>query len=408
MWARVKLDIAWSDLAYGLRRCVITPDRVLLEESIERRSSAAGNALVCFSVRTAFDLALQTLEFSPGSEILFSALNIKGMAKIARRFELVPVPLDLELDSMLPSPDAIERAITPRTRALVVAPLFGTRGDLSPLIAAARRHGLRVIEDCAQAFSGPSYSGHPESDVSMFSFGPLKFATALGGALVHVRDPVLLEVMRKRASSYPVLSTSAYAGRVLKFAALKLVSARPVLAMLTSVWRLTGRDYEDALAEPVRGVAPLGSLHQIRRRCPAAMLALLERRLFGFEAAGLAPRIHAGRRLLALLSGVVVCPGAGNPTHQFWAFPILVENPSRVMRALRRAGFDAATLRRSATVAPPGDRPWLDPVVAREALARLLVLPCYEGMPERELRRQAETIRLACASPACNPTPERA
>ena len=61
--------------------------------------------------------------------------------------------------------------------------------------------------------------------------------------------------------------------------------------------------------------------------------------------------------------------------------------------ALRAAGFDGATLRRSATVAPPEDRPKLDPVAAREALAHLLVLPCYDGIPDKELQRLADVVR---------------
>jgi len=408
MWVRVKLDIGWSDLAFGLRRCLFAPDRAELERRLERWFSSAGDAIVCFSVRSGFDLALQALDLPPGSEILFSALNIKRMVKIAQRQALLPVPLDLDLDRMLPKPDAIERALTPRTRALVLAPLFGTRPDPTPLIAVARRHGLRVIEDCAQAFSGRGYGGHADADISMFSFGPLKFATALGGALLRVRDPALLEAMQKLQADYPVQPTRAYAGRLLKFTGLKLVTARPVLGALTRALRIAGHDYEDALSDSVRGVASLGSATQIRRRCSVAMLALLEQRLLGFEPARLEQRSRSGRRLLDLLAGVVVCPGAQNPVHHFWAFPILVDDPDAVMRALRRAGFDAATLRRSATVTPPADRPQLDPVAAREALARLLVLPCYEGMPDRELRRQAAVIRRACAPrprSACIPTP---
>ena len=399
MWARMQLDIGWSDLVFGLRRALSAPDPRELERRIERCWSPAGDAIVCFSVRSGFDLALRALALPPGSEVLFSALNIKGMVEIARRHALVPVPLDLELGRMLPEPAVVERAITPAARALVVAPLFGARADLEPLFAVARRHGLRVFEDCAQAFSGRGYGGHEGADVSLFSFGPLKFATALGGAVLRVRDPALLEAMRELQAAYPVQATRTYAGRLVKFAVLKVVTSRAVLGVLTRALRAAGRDYEDALAESVRGVARLGSEAQIRRRCPAAMLALLERRLLRFEPARFAPRIRAARRLLELLEGVVVCPGAGHPLHHFWAFPILVDDPGAVMHALRHAGFDAATLRRSATVAPPADRPRLDPVVAREALARLLVLPCHAGIPDRELRRLAAVIRRACAAP---------
>jgi dTDP-4-amino-4,6-dideoxygalactose transaminase len=283
----------------------------------------------------------------------------------------------------------------------VVAPLFGTRGELSPLFAEAKRHGLRVIEDGAQAFAGRDWTGHPEADVTLFSFGPLKFATALGGALVHVRDPALLARMREIEAGWPVFSHAAYALRVLKFAGLKLVSTRPALAVLAGALRLAGRDYEDVVSEPLRGVASLGSPEAIRRRCPAALLALLERRVLAFGPERLAPRVVAGRRLLALLEGSVRCPAASSAVHHFWVFPVLVDDPAAVMQALRRAGFDASTLRRSATLAAPEGRPELEPQVAREALAHLLVLPCHEGMPERELRRQAAELRRACAASAC-------
>ena len=56
-------------------------------------------------------------------------------------------------------------------------------------------------------------------------------------------------------------------------------------------------------------------------------------------------------------------------------------------------GFDAATLRRSTAIAPPDDRPELDPVNARTALSRLIVLPCYPGMPISALAREADVLK---------------
>jgi len=123
------------------------------------------------------------------------------------------------------------------------------------------------------------------------------------------------------------------------------------------------------------------------------MLALLERRLTRFRSGDFAGRLAAGRVLAEALDGAVECPGLDNPVHNFWVFPILVDEPEAVMAALRREGFDGATLRRSATVAPPPDRPKLDPAIARAALARLVILPCYGAMPESELRRQAQLVR---------------
>src|SRR3546814_4011443 len=118
---------------------------------------------------------------------------------------------------MAPRLVLIERASGPNTRAIVVAHLFGARLDLDPVIELAHRKGLVVFEDCAQAFDGQAYKGHPESDVAMFSFGPLKTATALGGAILRVRDAGLRGKMGVIQDTYPVQPAGAYGKRVLKF-----------------------------------------------------------------------------------------------------------------------------------------------------------------------------------------------
>jgi dTDP-4-amino-4,6-dideoxygalactose transaminase len=395
MWSRTRLDIGWSDLAFGVRKCLVPPDRDKVEREIERFWSPEGDAIVCFSVRSGFDLTLQALNLPPGSEILFSALNVKGMLKIAKRNKLVSIPVDLDLDTMLPNLESLERAVTPESRAIVVAPLFGTRGDLSPVFEVARKFNLLVIEDCAQAFAGREFTGHEDAAVSLFSFGPLKYATALGGAVLRVRDAALLERMRAIQADYRIQDPRAYRKRLLKFAVLKVLTSRAVLGIVTRFFQRRGEDYEDSVSDAVRNVAPLGSSKKIRNRCCAPLLAVLQRRLARFRPSDFSGRIEAGRFLLEELDGVVSCPGTGNPIHNFWVFPILVDDPSGVMEKLRKQGFDGATLRRSATVAPPEDRSKLDPVTAREALSKLVILPCYRGIPKSELRRQAEIVRSA-------------
>lgn len=405
MWARARFDLSKRDIGYGLARCARSPDREALRDELETLWAPETNdTIACFSVRSGFDLLLQSLGLEEGSEILFSALNIRGMVKIARRLGHVPIPIDLELDTMRPSLESIERAITPRSKVIVVAPLFGTRFDIEPIVRLARRHGLFVVEDCAQAFCGLDFNGHESADVSMFSFGPLKFATALGGALLRVRDPDLLARMRAIEAGYPIQPTREYAGRLTKFGGLTLLTTRPVLGAVSKFFSARGKDYEDAVTDKVRGVAKLGSAKKIRRQCPAALLALMKRRITRFTDARLEPRRELGRLLLERLNGVVTCPGSANDIHNFWVFPILVDRPHDVMMGLRRHGFDAATLRRSTAIEPPEDRPELAPTNARSALKRLIVLPCYPGMPISALARQSSVIEeIVAESPAAPP-----
>src|SRR3546814_16036781 len=103
MWPRTQLKVGWGDLAFGLLTSLRKPDREVLVRRIEARWSPAGEALTCFSVRSGFDLTLQALALPPGSEILFSALNIKGMIRIVEKHGLVPVPVDIDLERLAPS-----------------------------------------------------------------------------------------------------------------------------------------------------------------------------------------------------------------------------------------------------------------------------------------------------------------
>ena len=392
MWSRLRLDIGWSDLGYAAWRCLLPPDRARAERAAEAAWSPA-DGLACLSVRTGFDLALQALALPPGSEILFSAINIQGMLRVAKRLELTAVPVDIDLQLAAPRLDMLERAITPRTRAIVVAHLFGTRLDLDPVIAVAKKYGLVVLEDCAQAFAGPGYVGHPQADVSMFSFGPLKTSTALGGAMLTVRDPALRARMRTLQASYPEQSRREYLTRVAKFAGLKIALSRPVFTLVFKLLDMRGVEFDTTIGDAVRNVAKLSSSKKLRKRPSAAMLAVMARRLRHFSQRNLAARAHAGERMRALLGDALAMPASASATHSYWVFPVLVDDPKAVMPALRAAGFDATNLPRSAAAAAPEDRPELEPETANQVMRHLMVLPCYPLIPEAALRRQAEVLK---------------
>lgn len=398
MWSRTRFDVGWRDLAFGVGRCLVPPDRAALARRVERRFSPDDDALACYSVRSGFDLLLQALDLPAGSEVLFSAVNIKGMVKAARRLDLVPVPVDLDLSRLAPRPEALERAIGPRSRVLVVAPLFGARLDLGPIAEIARRHGLFLVEDGAQAFAGPGHTGHPAADASLFSFGPLKTATALGGALARVADPALLARMRAIQAGYPVQATRPYLSRLLKFAALKSATYRLPARLVHRSFAAAEGDVDGKVTDAVRGLARQKGAKAIRQRPCGAMLALLERRLARFPAAGFAARVARAERLRGRLRGHVVCPGADNAEHGFWAFPIQLKDPAPAIAALRDHGFDAANVVSLLVVPAPEDRPELAPGVAEELLDGLVFLPCYGAMPAAEIDREADVLLRALAA----------
>jgi perosamine synthetase len=391
---RLRLDVSFADLVFAVGACIGARrgDR----EARLLDTWGDPNGVVCLSVRSAFDLLLDALALAPGDEVAFSAVTHPDMVRIAEAHGLRPLPVDLDLETLAPGPDALERAITPRTRLIVVAHLFGGRAELEPLVAVARRHGLLVVEDCAQCLRGPQDRGDEMADVSLFSFGAIKTATALGGALARVNDRRLAERMQARQDGWPVQPRLEYALRALKFSGLRVLGHPRVYWLFSRSLAAAGRDLDAVVNGSVRGFPRRELVRQIRRRPSAPLLAVLARRLSRFDAARLEARARAGRRLDAALPPNVVRPGraALDPTH--WVFPVVTNDRGKLIAALRRAGFDAAVATSSiASVSAPSDRPDLRPEEADRTLAGVVFLPAYPELGDRELARLAGEVAEA-------------
>src|SRR5918997_7215245 len=91
---------------------------------------------------------------SGGGEVLVSAVTHPDMVRIIEGHGLRAVPVDLDTTTLEPRIKLLQRALSPRTRTVLVAHLFGSRFDLDPIAAFARRHRLLLVEDCAQTFRG--------------------------------------------------------------------------------------------------------------------------------------------------------------------------------------------------------------------------------------------------------------
>lgn len=391
---RLRLDVSFGDLFFAAGACVGA--RREAREARLLRSWGDPQGVVCLSVRSAFDLLLTALSLAPGDEVAFSAVTHPDMVRIAEAHGLRALPVDLDPETLAPRADMLERAITSRTRLIVVAHLFGGRAELAPLVDVARRHGQLVVEDCAQCLRGPQERGHELADVSLFSFGAIKTATALGGALARVDDRHLAERMRARQERWPVQPRQEYALRVLKFVGLRVLGHPRVYWLFSRSLAAAGRDLDSVVNGAVRGFPGPELLRQIRRRPSAPLLALLARRLRRFDAARLEARARAGRLLGAALPPGVVRPGRTALDSTHWVFPVVTSDRAELIAALRRAGFDAAAATSSiASVSPPCDRPDLRPEEADRTLAGVVFLPAYPELGDRELARLASAVAKA-------------
>lgn len=390
LWPRKRLDIAWSDFCYGALRCLWPGGGC--SKRIESSWTSSGHALVCLSVRTGFDLLLQALRLPKESEVLMSALNVPGMMRVVRENGLKPVPLDLDGDSLRPTIQSVRQAITPQTRVLVTAHLFGARLNLAELNALARQRGLLAVEDCAQAFDGVPFAMPTECDVAMHSFGAIKTATALGGAVLTLRDADLAARMRAIQRRYPKQPRRHYLLRLAKYSALKALGSRLPFSALAHALTLAGIDYDAWLKKQVRGFDDAQFLRQLRQRPCAPLTDLLARRLRGFSSGRANNQQKRGLRLAARLGATFPTAGKDAERHTFDLFPLRVGNPKRALAALRRHGFDACAHGSMTTAAAPQDRPDLEPAQAQRLLDETVFLPLYREMPPAEVERMAEVI----------------
>jgi len=250
--------------------------------------------------------------------------------------------------------------------------------DLGPTVEISRRAGLPLIEDCAQAFLGPGESGYSGALASMFSFGPIKTSTALGGALTHVRASKLLEKMRALHAARPRQTQRCFAGRVARFLALSSIRGPSMFGFVQSTCAVLGIDFEARLEAAVRGFpgGPQAMLAGIRRQPSAPLLSLLARRLDSFDAANLALRVANGERLRAVAGRHL--PGHRQPIRTHWLVPFLARAPCEMIGALRAHGFDAAQGTTSLAVIGGAGSSWL---------SQLVYLPAYPEVSAPDFER---------------------
>ena len=392
MIPRGTLDIGWGDLLAALRFCVTRWDHRQEAARVERRW-AAGDTLACLSVRSGFDLVLQALDLPAASEVLVSAVTIGDMPRILIHHGLVPVPVDLDPERLSVNAASLEAAITSRTRAVLVAHLFGSRAPLDDVVRLARRHELVVFEDCAQMYDASGYHGHPESDVSMFSFGPIKTATALGGALLRFKDQALLGRCRKLQGSYPSQARREFLQRVALCAALKGLAQPAAFGAFVAACRVYGIDYDRVIARSLRSFPGPDLLARIRRRPCAPLLALLGRRLRRPARTSITRRVALARALDAELPAHLR-PGVRAMEHSHWMLPVCSRDPERLVRLLQAHGYDATRhASNMVVVAPATDRAADAPERALRTLAALLYLPVSPYLSEGDASRLACIVR---------------
>ena len=171
-------------------------------DAFEQEFAAYTGTKHCVGVANGLDalhLALLAMEIGAGDEVIVPSNTYIATWLAVSQCEATPVPVEPVESTYNLDPGRIEAAITPRTKAILPVHLYGQPADLDPVMALASKHGLRVLEDAAQAhgarYKGKRIGGH--GDVVSWSFYPGKNLGALGDAgAITTNDPKIADRIR--------------------------------------------------------------------------------------------------------------------------------------------------------------------------------------------------------------------
>ena len=170
------------------------PKKVLTFEKEFAARMQSRHALAVSSGTAAINTALAALGVGPGDEVILPAWTWHSCYNAIVLAGALPVFAEID-ESFNIDPADLEKKITPQTKVVMPVHLIGNPCDMDPILAVARKHRIKVVEDCAQSV-GASYKGRPLgslSDIGIYSLQINKTITAGEGGAVATNDPLLFE-----------------------------------------------------------------------------------------------------------------------------------------------------------------------------------------------------------------------
>jgi len=337
---------------------ILGPSVAALEEGIADYLGVR-HAVGVASGTDALLLTLRALGVGQGDEVIVPVYTFYATAEVVSLLGATPRFVDIDAKTYCIDPAEVEAAVTPRTRAIIPVHLYGHPADMAPILEIARRRGLAVIEDNAQAL-GAEYQGRKTGglgQVGCLSFYPSKQLGAYGdGGMVVTNDPALAETFRKlrthgwRAKYDPEMI--GWNSRLDELQAAVLLAKLGRLDGWNERRRRIAREYGQLLSGAPVGVP--GEAAYARHTYHLYVLRVRER-----------DRVQAHLRALGIASGVY--------------YPL----PLHLLRPYRHHGY------------APGAFPR-----AGRASEETLAIPLYPEMTGEQVRQVASCVREAVAAAA--------
>ena len=365
------------------------------------RLLGAGHVRACSTEygRMALYFILKSMDLPPGSEIIVPAFTFWVVPEITRVAGLTPVFADIDPSTFTLTGDAVRRALTPRTRAVLPTHLYGLACDMDPILELARQHDLKVIEDCAHSL-GAEYKGRMVGtlgDASFFSFQAFKPLNTFGGGLAWVRDAELARRVGALADA-EAWPTEKRVESILRQGRLQHTFIRPKVFTwsLFPVWYVasfTGSKPEERLWERVRPLAPLPDHYRGRFTNVQAAIGLAGLRR-------LPEYIERTRRharilddILGGVDGVTIPRIPAGQTHVYYQYCPYVPDSELVVKRCIRRGVDVAPMHVDVCTSMSLFG-WTGPAMpGAEHAATAVQVPVYESLQDAEVERVGRLVR---------------
>jgi len=226
-------------------------------------------AITCVNGSVALRLALMACGVKPGDEVIIPPYTFIATASIVGEANCVPVFVDIDPDTYNLDPVALEKAITPRTKAIIPVHFAGQACDMDAIMAIAKKHNLKVIEDTAHAHGG-EYKGKKLGsigDAGCFSFQSSKNLTSGEGGIVVTNDEQIANMVDSLRNVGRVKGGQWYEHHYLgcnyRITQLQTVILQHQLKRLEEQTQIRNENglYLNSLLEKIPGISPLTRGH---------------------------------------------------------------------------------------------------------------------------------------------------
>ena len=348
--------------------------------------------------RMAFYYILKAMNFPAGSQIVLPALTFWVIPEIAHLLGLELVFADVDPRSFNMTAASFEAAITPKTVAVVPTHLWGLPCDMDEIVAVARRHHVRVIEDCAHAL-GALYKGRATGtlgDAALFSFQTIKPLNTYGGGMAVAADPELVSRIRDLAYAEPWpaldrIKKKLWHGRVQRIATRPSIftwTMYPLVRFCSFMkWDFDGYFWED-----IRALDPLPSDYRERYTNVQAALGLEGLKYLDEWTERTQ---HHAQRMSALLSrvpGIRVPTVPGDRTHSYYQYCAYVPGRDEVVARCLKQGVDIESLHVDVCTDLELFQDFKSPSPGAKATTETIQIPVYELLNDEQITRVGTVV----------------